>query len=955
MKIERLQVGAFGGLREFDSGPEPLPNFVVVLGPNEAGKSSLTEVIRASLHGIYPATRDRNKWAPWAGERLSISAVIQGADGTRTRVERKLLSQPQGTLTWPDDRTEDLRNRPHPAAEHVAQEVYAQVHRITLPELMNLRSGSGWVTLRDRILAGVGIGDLGSPRVVAADLEDRANRLWRPDRRAKSVSIEVEQRLDQRSNDLRAARDRQADSRLAQRAKAEAELSLAELRRRRTELREKVRGAREALPLAGQLRGLDAKITQAGPALGRVAEFPTDPVRWWDERVEKRDVAQGRIGALERELEDIAAKAPQNTPWDDLVGTSLGPLRTWLERRSVIREIEERVRNLRDQIEEDHQVARIRATETLVHPAVIPSADALSSIPLREVGNRLLARSEAEQALILLREARTLVPEGGSSTPGESGSPGANPRPASTFWILFGLGGVTVLVALAQLLWGGFGDQEARGGVGGVALLGGLLMMLLAAVMRSSDHRRREAALQAESGRIARLAELDARIATQEAARTRARAAAETALKPLIVRPDRLEGSGETLISDLNGLRDACSNLARLEQRRDTDKALIQLWLDAGRAILEPFGLGTPPLDPSRIQVEFDQALQRGEDTRGRAAAAARLLETLNGARSELEGVRTQLATFETGLQSLFQERIPDSASDATSDQAPGRAPFQRWVAEGAARLEAARDAERIRRDLESAHGDLQWLRATVSQSAADPELEALGGIEGAEATLEELDRQLEVGVQEIQAKQHKIESALSGDTPDAIESEIAELQDRRLALWKDRDRLWLLAHLIRVAEREFRDRNQPRLIHDASAMLRTLTQGRYDRIRFGEDGDPDRLSVGGPALQEDHPVEAPLSTGTQEQIWFSLRLAVISVAEVGGAALPVLLDEVFVNWDSERRQGAFAAIRALSTTRQIFFLTCHPEMAREAEAAGARRIELASPPGFTDEGAFGP
>ena len=41
VKIEQVRIDAFGTLNGFDTGPEPLGQLVVVLGPNEAGKSTL--------------------------------------------------------------------------------------------------------------------------------------------------------------------------------------------------------------------------------------------------------------------------------------------------------------------------------------------------------------------------------------------------------------------------------------------------------------------------------------------------------------------------------------------------------------------------------------------------------------------------------------------------------------------------------------------------------------------------------------------------------------------------------------------------------------------------------------------------------------------------------------------------------------------------------------------------
>ena len=41
-----LRVDRFGRLKDLDTGPEPLPGLVAVLGPNEAGKSTLFHLLR---------------------------------------------------------------------------------------------------------------------------------------------------------------------------------------------------------------------------------------------------------------------------------------------------------------------------------------------------------------------------------------------------------------------------------------------------------------------------------------------------------------------------------------------------------------------------------------------------------------------------------------------------------------------------------------------------------------------------------------------------------------------------------------------------------------------------------------------------------------------------------------------------------------------------------------------
>ena len=59
---------------------------------------------------------------------------------------------------------------------------------------------------------------------------------------------------------------------------------------------------------------------------------------------------------------------------------------------------------------------------------------------------------------------------------------------------------------------------------------------------------------------------------------------------------------------------------------------------------------------------------------------------------------------------------------------------------------------------------------------------------------------------------------------------------------------------------------------------------------------------------------------------------------------LPVVVDEVLVNFDPERARLAAEAFATLAETNQVLVFTCHPQTVDLfAEAAGAQVIEVAS------------
>ena len=145
---------------------------------------------------------------------------------------------------------------------------------------------------------------------------------------------------------------------------------------------------------------------------------------------------------------------------------------------------------------------------------------------------------------------------------------------------------------------------------------------------------------------------------------------------------------------------------------------------------------------------------------------------------------------------------------------------------------------------------------------------------------------------------------------------------------------------LVKEADRRFREEHQPDLLRKASRYLSRLTGGRYDRLLVDEGGS-DLFQLVGPGLPAPIPLARPVSTGTLEQAYLSLRLAIVDHLDEGKERLPLFIDEAFVNWDDGRREQGFEVLKEVAGTRQVFAFTCHPEMAARLESLGARVLLL--------------
>jgi DNA repair exonuclease SbcCD ATPase subunit len=96
VKLVSLRVDGFGRLvdRAFDFAP----GFNVVVGPNEAGKSTLSSALLASLYGL--GRGDKERYRPWAGARFATALTYELADGRAFEVQREFERDGKGVRVY---------------------------------------------------------------------------------------------------------------------------------------------------------------------------------------------------------------------------------------------------------------------------------------------------------------------------------------------------------------------------------------------------------------------------------------------------------------------------------------------------------------------------------------------------------------------------------------------------------------------------------------------------------------------------------------------------------------------------------------------------------------------------------------------------------------------------------------------------------------------------------------
>ncbi len=150
--------------------------------------------------------------------------------------------------------------------------------------------------------------------------------------------------------------------------------------------------------------------------------------------------------------------------------------------------------------------------------------------------------------------------------------------------------------------------------------------------------------------------------------------------------------------------------------------------------------------------------------------------------------------------------------------------------------------------------------------------------------------------------------------------------------------RLALAAELIRQSRAIYERDRQPGVLRQASVYFAAITRGRYTRVisRLGEK----LIYVERPNGEQ---IESGLlSRGTAEQLYLSMRFA-LADEYAKTVTLPIVMDDIFVNFDRERLRDTMMVLREVASRRQILLFTCHEHVAKAVREAmpGTQEITL--------------
>ena len=242
-------------------------------------------------------------------------------------------------------------------------------------------------------------------------------------------------------------------------------------------------------------------------------------------------------------------------------------------------------------------------------------------------------------------------------------------------------------------------------------------------------------------------------------------------------------------------------------------------------------------------------------------------------------------------------------------------------------------DSELMRRDalIENRDHLSQQIDAALGRNHTESQIEELHqefGATGLEAAWESVQKQIDSARerqtqfqqesaslhQEIKVVGEDKGMALASLKLEVVENEIVELK-------KEWQVLATGSTMLEVIRESYESKRQPETLKEASGFLTKLTEGAYTRIwtrLIGEELLVDSADGGSISVDK-------LSRGTREAVYLSLRLALVGAYARRGSVVPMVLDDVLVNFDRRRIQAAAEVLCEFSRQgHQVLMFTCH-------------------------------
>lgn len=135
---------------------------------------------------------------------------------------------------------------------------------------------------------------------------------------------------------------------------------------------------------------------------------------------------------------------------------------------------------------------------------------------------------------------------------------------------------------------------------------------------------------------------------------------------------------------------------------------------------------------------------------------------------------------------------------------------------------------------------------------------------------------------------------------------------------------------LLTRAQTIYESGRQPQIMKMANEFLKDMTMGKYS-LHMADNGKDIFIEDSTHAVKN----EKIWSSGTGDQVFLAIRLAMALSFGEQIEPLPIVLDDIFVRFDEKRQRETLRFLMELGKKQQIFLFTCHERTMHIAEEVG--------------------
>lgn len=329
MKIERLQIHGFGRMKDTDIRfGAPL---TVLNGPNEAGKSTILQFVRAMLYGIPSRAYPAERYEPPGGGRHGGVLTARAADGSVWTVSRYAAPDQRMTSGRSEQLTiirTDEKGTANPMSQSdlerellggMSRDMFKQLFAVTLTELQEIRTLQSDEMGSYLFHAGFGAGG----EIMRAErvLSQRMDKLYKPRGRVQE-SAKVLQAIERLQREIAESRSYLSQYMDAEDKLLEAERNLKDADQRRTDASRRLVILRKAAEIRPQWLAWREAISERH-LLPEAVPFPEEGLQRWRKLRDDQDRIQLQLHSLERRIEETTMQLSHLRTDEELISQGL--------------------------------------------------------------------------------------------------------------------------------------------------------------------------------------------------------------------------------------------------------------------------------------------------------------------------------------------------------------------------------------------------------------------------------------------------------------------------------------------------------------------------------------------------------------------------------------------------------------------------------------------------------